>query len=174
MLYLLQATSIERPHTDFREDSMSNPRSTASIRGHPLHPMIIPFPIACFVGALVCDVISVNTPNPFWTTASLYLIGAGLVMAALAAILGLIDFFGEPRIRQLTDAWLHAGANVIAVLIEAYNFYIRYYWGGPGTAPNGLLLSAAVVIILLFSGWKGWGMVYKHHVAVADIAGPRE
>src|SRR4051812_39347931 len=47
-------------------------------------------------------------------------------MATVAAVLGLIAFFGEPRIRDLSDAWLHAGANVLAVLIELYNFYMRY------------------------------------------------
>jgi hypothetical protein len=40
--------------------------------------------------------------------------------------LGLVDFFGEPKIRALSDAWWHAGANVLAVLLELYNFYIRY------------------------------------------------
>jgi uncharacterized membrane protein len=147
---------------------MANPRSTASIGGHPLHPMIIPFPIACFVGAFVCDLVMLQSSDPFWMRASLYLLGAGLVMAALAAVLGLIDFFGEQRIRALSDAWLHAGANVLAVLIEVYNFYLSYT--APDSKSNiGLILSLIVVCILLFSGWKGWGMVYKHHVAVSDV-----
>lgn len=148
---------------------MTNPRSTASIGGHPLHPMIIPFPIVCFVGALICDLISMQTTNLFWATASLYLIGAGLVMAAVAATLGLIDFFGEPRIRALSDAWWHAGANILAVLLELYNFYLRYGGTEPRVPTTGLVISLIVVCILLFSGWKGWGMVYKHHVAVSDV-----
>jgi uncharacterized membrane protein len=91
-------------------------------------------------------------------------------MAAVAALLGLIDFFGEPKIRALSDAWMHAGANVLAVLLELYNFYIRYT--GSGSLTTGLVISLIVVCILLFSGWKGWGMVYKHHVAVSDVAEP--
>jgi uncharacterized membrane protein len=150
------------------ELAMANPRSTASIGGHPLHPMVIPFPIASFVGAFLCDLVMLNNASPFWQTAALYLLGAGIVMAAVAAVLGLIDFFGEPRIRALSDAWMHAGANVLAVVIEAYNFYIRY--AGTGSKNTGLILSLIVVCILLFSGWKGWGMVYKHHVAVSDVA----
>ena len=146
---------------------MSNPRSTASIGGHPLHPMIIPFPIVCFVGTFVCDLVMLQSSDPFWRTAALYLLAAGLIMAAVAALLGLIDFFGEPRIRALSDAWLHAGANVLAVLLELYNFYMRYT--GTGSQNTGLILSLIVVCILLFSGWKGWGMVYKHHVAVSDV-----
>jgi uncharacterized membrane protein len=99
---------------------MANPKSTASIAGHPIHPMLIPFPIAFFVSTFVCDLIFWRTGNPGWVTASIWLLGAGLVMAALAAVVGLIDVLGEPRIRALNDAWYHAGGNVVAVLIEAY------------------------------------------------------
>jgi len=150
---------------------MPNPRSTASIGGHPLHPMIIPFPIVCFVGTFVCDLIMLQSSDPFWMRASLYLLGTGLIMAAVAAVLGLIDVFGDVQIRNLSDAWWHAGANILAVLIELYNFYVRYSAPDPkSNAP--LIMSLIVVCILLFSGWKGWGMVYKHHVAVADVADP--
>jgi uncharacterized membrane protein len=90
-------------------------------------------------------------------------------MAALAAVVGLIDVFGDERIRDLTDVWLHAGGNVIAVIIEAYNFYLRVTEGADAVLPLGIILSAIVVVILLFTGWKGWEMVYRHHVGVADI-----
>ena len=148
---------------------MTNPRSTASIGGHPLHPMVIPFPIVCFVGAFVCDLVMLQSTDPFWMRASLYLLGAGLVMAAVAAVLGLIDVFGDDRIKNLSDAWWHAGANILAVVIELYNFYLRYSTTDM-KSKTGLILSLIVVCILLFSGWKGWGMVYKHHVAVSDVA----
>jgi uncharacterized membrane protein len=71
----------------------TNPRSTASIAGHPLHPMLIPFPIAFFVAAFVCDLAFWQTGNTLWPTASLWLIGAGLAMAALAAVVGATDVF---------------------------------------------------------------------------------
>ena len=146
----------------------SNPMSTAKIAGHPLHPMIIPFPIVFFVTTFVCDVVFWQTGNAAWATASLWLLGAGLVMAALAALAGLTDFLGEQRIRDLSDAWWHAGGNVVAVLIELYNFYTRYAHGSAAVVPTGLVLSLIVVLILLFTGWKGWEMVYRHRVGVAD------
>ena len=147
---------------------MSNPHSTAQIAGHPIHPMLIPFPIAFFVSTFVCDLVFWRTGNPEWATATVWLLGAGLVMAALAAIMGLIDVFGDQRIRDLSDAWWHAGGNVIAVLLELYNFYIRYQGGAAAIVPKGLVLSLVVVCILLFTGWKGWEMVYRHHVGVVD------
>lgn len=147
---------------------MTNPRSTAQIAGHPIHPMLIPFPIAFFVATFLCDLVFWRTGNGSWVTATLWLLGAGLVMAALAAIAGVIELAGEPRIRSLRDAWLHAGANVLAVLIELYNWFIRYSTGAEAVVPTGLILSLIVVLILLFSGWKGWEMVYRHRVGIAD------
>lgn len=97
---------------------MPNPRSTAQIAGHPLHPMLIPFPIAFFVAAFACDLAFLQSSNAMFATASKWLIGAGLVMAALAAVMGLIDFLGDEQIRTFSTAQWHAGGNVLAVLIE--------------------------------------------------------
>jgi len=142
-----------------------NPKSTAQIAGHPIHPMVIPFPIACFVLAFVSDLAIWRTGNDFWVNASLWLLGIGLIMAAVAAVAGLIDVMGDNQIQSLSDAWLHAGGNVIAVLIQLYNWYMRYEGGS--VVPTGLILSLVVVLILLFTGWKGWEMVYRHRVGVS-------
>ena len=147
---------------------MANPRSTASIAGHPIHPMLIPFPIAFFVATFACDLIFRWTGDVGWVTASVWLLGAGLVMAALAAVVGVIDVVGERRIRALNDVWYHAGGNVLAVVLELYNWYARYTSGEAAVLPTGLVLSLIVVCILLFTGWKGWELVYRHHVGVAD------
>ena len=147
---------------------MTNPHSTASIAGHPIHPMLIPFPIAFFVSTFVCDLVFWRTGNAAWATAATWLLGAGIVMAALAAVAGLTDFLGEQRIRALNAAWWHAGGNVIVVLIELYNWYARYSEGTAAIVPKGLVLSLVVVCILLFTGWRGWEMVYRHRVGIAD------
>jgi uncharacterized membrane protein len=150
------------------EPPMPNPKSTAQIAGHPLHPMLIPFPIACFVLTFISDIAFWNTANAFWATASLWLLRVGLIMAALAAVMGLIDVLGDVQIRNLSDAWLHAGGNFLAVVIELYNWYLRYAHGNPSVVPTGLILSLVVVLLLLFTGWKGWEMVYRHRVGVTD------
>jgi uncharacterized membrane protein len=148
--------------------AIRNPKSTAQIAGHPLHPMLIPFPVAFLVATLVCDLIFWRTGNPGWSTAALYLLGAALVMAALAAVAGLIDFFGDDRIRDLSAAWHHMLGNVVAVLLSLINWYRRYESGDAAVLPTGLLISLLVVLILLYTGWRGWEMVYRHRVAVAD------
>jgi uncharacterized membrane protein len=150
------------------EAVMPNPVSTANVFGHPIHPMLIPFPIAFFVGAFASDLASWASGSPAWATASLWLIGAGLAMAALAAIAGLVDFLGDRRIRNIRGAWLHAIGNVAVVLVQLFSFYWRYRYGTAGVVPLGLTLSAAVVCVLIFTGWMGWEMVYRHRVAVYD------
>jgi uncharacterized membrane protein len=89
-------------------------------------------------------------------------------MAALAAIAGATDVFGDTRIRALNDVWWHAGGNVLVVLIELYNWYARYSEGAAAIVPMGIILSLIVTCVLLFTGWKGWEMVYRHRVGVAD------
>jgi uncharacterized membrane protein len=152
---------------------MPNPKSTANIAGHPIHPMLIPFPIAFFVGAFVCDLVFWSNSNAAFGTAATWLLGAGLIMAALAAVTGFIEIMGEPRIRALNDVWWHAGGNVVVVLIELYNWSIRYNDGNNVIVPTGFILSLIAVGILLFTGWKGWEMVYRHRVGVTDESDTR-
>jgi uncharacterized membrane protein len=146
-----------------------NPVSTANIGDHPLHPMLIPFPIAFLVGALASDLAFWGTGDAFWARASMWLIGAAIVMALLAATAGFTDFLAEPRIRRLSDAWYHMLGNLTAVALAVINFFVRFAQGSEvGILPWGLVLSAIVVCILLFTGWKGWEMVYRYRVAVFD------
>ena len=152
---------------------MANPRSTASIAGHPIHPMLIPFTIAFFIATFVCDLVFWQTANASWATATIWLLGAGLVMAGLAAVAGLIDVLGDAQIRASHDAWWHAGGNVVVVLIELYNWYARYTEGTAAVVPKGLILSLIVVCILEFTGWKGWDMVYRGRVGIADAPDTR-
>ena len=153
---------------------MPNPRSTASIGDHPVHPMLIPFPIAFFIATLVCDLAFWRTGNSDWFAASQWLLGAGIVMALLAAIAGLIDLLGEPRIRALREVWWHAGGNLLLVLIQIWNWYLRHSEGAVAVLPTGLILSVVAVLLMLFTGWMGWQMVYRDHVGVSDEAGPKD
>lgn len=145
---------------------MSTSDSTAKIANHPIHPMLVSFPIAAFVGTLVADIAYLQTRDVFWFTASKYLLGAGLVMAALAAIAGLIDFIGSNRVRSLTAAWIHAFGNVAIVGIELWNLLLR---ATPEAVPGmGIALSSLAVVVLFVTGWMGWEMVYRQKVAVED------
>jgi uncharacterized membrane protein len=150
----------------------NNPKSTASIAGHPIHPMLIPFPVAFLVTALVTDIVFWRTGYEIWATASTWFLGAGVVMALVAALFGFTDFLGDARIRDISAAWQHLIGNLIAVLLAFINWVIRYNSGAAdGVFPWGFWISLLTVLLLLFNGWKGWEMVYRYHVGVADSPG---
>jgi uncharacterized membrane protein len=144
-----------------------NPRSTASLIGHPIHPMLVPFPIVFFISAFVSDLLLVRGGSAAWAEASIWLLGAGVVTALLAALAGFTDFLGERRIRALRDAWMHMLGNLVAVAIEAVNLLLRL--DNPEfAASTGVILSGIVVGLLAFTGWKGGELVFRHRVGVRD------
>lgn len=145
-----------------------NPSSTAKIAGHPLHPMVIPFPIAFFVSTLVTDILYLSTGRAGFASASVWLLGAGIAGALLAAVLGFTDFLGDRRIRSLQQAWMHMVGNLAAVVLEAVNLYLRASGVANVVSGGEVALSAIVVVLLLFNGWMGWEMVYRGHVGVVD------
>ena len=144
-----------------------NPHSTAKIGGHPIHPMLIPFPIVCFILTFVCDILYVRGDTGV-AGPSNWLLIIGLVMAALAALAGLTDFFGDKRI-QGADAIKHMLANVTAVVLEIVNLVLRFN-NPDAIASTGVYISGLVVLILLYSGWKGGDLVYRHGMGVHDSA----
>ena len=148
-----------------------NPRSTAKVFGHPIHPMLVGYPIAFFTATFVSDIVYVLTRDGFWPTASLYLLIAGVVTALGAALAGFTDFFGDRRIRALSHAWQHMIGNLLVVLLSLANLLLRL--GGAETAvlPLGLGLSALVTLLLVFTGWRGGDLVYRHRIGIPDEPG---
>lgn len=145
-----------------------NPRSTARFAGHPIHPMLIPYPLAFLFGALASDLLFWRSEEAFWAQASFYLLAAGIVTALLAAVAGFTDFLGDRRIRALGHARQHMIGNLAAVTIAIVNLVLRL--GDPAGAilPAGLACSAATGLILVFTGWLGGELVFRHRVGVAD------
>jgi uncharacterized membrane protein len=150
------------------EINTRNPISSANIGGHTIHPILITLPIGFWVATFLADLGFWWTRAEGWATAAMWLLGVAVVTAALAAIAGLMDFIGDARIRALNEAWHHAIGNVLAVLISLFSFYWRYSHGVAGVLPVGLVSSLLVVGIILFTGWKGGEMVFRHGVAVRD------
>ena len=142
---------------------MTDLKATVTIAGHPLHPILVTLPIGLFVAALAADIAYVADGSPGWALASRWLLGGGLAGALLAALAGFADFAGNTDIRALRDAWLHLFANLTVVMIEGVNLILRL----PEAAVAGsfgIALSALAVAVLMFSGWKGGEMVFRHGV----------
>src|SRR3954471_17500016 len=99
------------------DDLTKDAPSTAAVGGHPIHPMLIPFPIAFLCGALATDLAFWGTGDSFWARNSFWLLAAGLVTGVLAALFGLIDFLTIPRARSLAAAWVHFIGNDVVLIL---------------------------------------------------------
>jgi uncharacterized membrane protein len=135
--------------------------------------MLVPFPIAFLIGALLVDLAFLNTRDAFWAVAGAWLVGAGVAGGTLAALACLTDFLGSRRVRALSVAWVHFFGNAAAVALTILNLYLRTTAPSATDAvlPWGLALSAAVVAILAVTGWLGWELVYQHTASIAAAEG---
>ena len=142
--------------------------STAALFRHPIHPTLIPFPIASLIGALVTDIAFRATNNGFWADVSFWLLLAGVVTGAVAAIPGMIDFSTIDRVRSLTSAWVPAGGNVVALTLAIINLSLR--WSDPvaGAQGWGLALSLVTVALLGVTGWLGGELSYRHRIGAIN------
>jgi uncharacterized membrane protein len=144
--------------------------SPASIGGHPIHPMIIPFPIALWVFSLIADVIYLWRGNPMWRHyVAFYALLGGIIGAAAAAVPGFIDWLSLKNPEVVKIANWHARLNVIALLIFASSFYLRTDSGAAfvsGSYTIPIALSVLGVILISISGYLGGELVFKHGVAV--------
>lgn len=144
---------------------------TASIAKHPIHAMLVPFPIGLWVFSLVADVIAMSRwGNASWTDAARYTMAGGIVGAILAAAAGLVDFFTlkGATVRRLGIA--HLTLNVVILAMFVVNLLVRTL----GHASSAVTVSMSVVAVLLLgaSGWLGGELVYVHGVAVEAASEP--
>lgn len=150
------------------DDNLGFPKSTAQIAGHPIHPMLVGFPIAFFLSALASDVAHVATGEERWAHTSAWLLGAGLVSSVGAAAAGMADYLGDSRVRRSKVATIHMVGNVAAVALETANFLIRKGGDAPDAVrPAGLSLSAISAGILGVTAALGGSLVYKQRVGVS-------
>lgn len=141
-------------------------RSTASVGGHPIHPMGVPLPITFLITLPLSDVAFLVTGDLFWPRVSWWLAVLGVLTGLGAALVGLVDFLTVRRVREHRDGWLHAGFNVLAVLLTFGNIYLRGTDPAMGILPWGILLSAAAALCVTVAGWFGGELVYRHQIGV--------
>jgi uncharacterized membrane protein len=147
---------------------VANLRSTARIGKHPIHPMLVPFPIVCFIGTLLTDLAYWRTAEMMWADFSAWLVTVGVIMGFLAAIAGLVDFLSNRLIRAQAPAWPHFIGNAVVLILATINMLVHTRDGWTSVVPWGLILSAVVVLLMLVTGWLGGALVYRHGVGVVE------
>ena len=148
-------------------------RSTASIAGHAIHPMLITIPAGAFLLTLIFDLVHMAHGDATWWLATRPVLVVGVIGGLVAAIPGLIDLAtvvpeGEPRRTGL----LHMAINLVVVVVFAMNAWQRWAFDGDvatmGTRTPGIALTLIGAGLLMVSGWLGWTLVQTWHVGVNE------
>ncbi len=142
--------------------------SKAAIAGHPIHPMLIPFPLAMLSLVPVTDIVFAVTDYVFWAWVSYYLLWGGIITAAVAGLVGMVDFIGVPRVRSVRAGWAHMLLNLAIVALSVVNLILRANNIYMDIVPSGLILSVVAFGLLIASGWFGGELSYRYRVGVAD------
>lgn len=140
-------------------------RSVASYKSHPLHPMLIAFPIAFLVGAFVCNVVGWAAGSEAWWRTGAWLAVAGMISAVVAAVPGVIDYIyaippGSSAKRRAT--W-HMSVNLAAVALFLVAWIVR---GSAEASPTAVTMLLELVALGLLSsgGWMGGTLVYRNFI----------
>ncbi|WOD40243.1 DUF2231 domain-containing protein [Nodosilinea sp. E11] len=145
--------------------------SSVAIFGHPIHPIIVIFPVAFLSAAAGTDLGYLLTQDFFWARAGVWLLGLGVLAGVGAAVTGMADFIKIPRVRNRRAGWAHMVLNIGAMVLSLINVLLRLGDPAAPIVPLGLILSCTVAVLLLASGWFGGELTFRHKVG---IVGPGE
>jgi uncharacterized membrane protein len=140
--------------------------SRAKLFGHPIHQMLIVFPLGLLAMALIFDIIHLASGNGYWSEIAYWMIAAGLISGLVAAPFGFIDWLAIPAgTRAKRIGALHGGGNLVVVVLYAASWLMRR---GAPQEPMMIAygLSFAGGILALFTGWLGGELVDRLSVGV--------
>lgn len=144
--------------------------SKAKLLGHPVHPMLIVFPLGLLATAVAFDIVGLVQSDGAWFGISYWMIAAGIIGGLLAAVFGLIDWWAiRSGTRAKRIGLLHGGVNVLVVLLFIGSWLMRRSApANPGSAP--LTLSFIAIVLALVGGWLGGELVDRLGVGVDNGA----
>ncbi len=138
----------------------------ATVAGHPIHPMLVTFPIGCFVAAVVCDIISIWAGPVFWAAMSTWLLLFGIVGALLAAFFGFVDYLTAPMsVSAKSQAAWHMTLNVAVIIVFGVACAIRFL---DHTSVAGYWLTGLGIVVLGIAGFLGGSVAHKHLVGSSE------
>lgn len=139
-------------------------KSKANIQTHPIHPLLIPFPIAFLMGTLLFDLLAIITPGKnFWQTGQ-YLEAAGIISALVTAVPGIIDYkyTVPPQSSAKKRAVKHGLVNTAMLVIFLIAFLLRT----DDSSIPVLALEAGGAVLLCIAGWMGGTLVHRNQIGI--------
>lgn len=140
--------------------------SRVKLAGHPVHPMLVVFPLGLLGTAVIFDIIYLISDNSQWTAAAYYMIGAGLIGGLAAALFGWIDWAAIPRGTRAKRIGLwHGLGNVGVLTLFVVSWVFRR--GNPALPPTGAIVASfSAIALIVIAAWLGGEMVYRLGVGV--------
>ncbi|MGQ3888556.1 DUF2231 domain-containing protein [Legionella sp. CNM-1927-20] len=136
-----------------------------SIAGHPIHPMLIHFPVAALIGLIGTDSAYIYTHDFFWARAGIWLAGIGALGGAISGLAGLIDLIIVARIRNMITAWCHAIFAVVMLSLASLNWLFRF--NHPTyLLPWGIYMTFLTAFLISLTSFFGGRLVYEYGVGV--------
>ncbi|EDZ99738.1 conserved hypothetical protein [Burkholderia sp. H160] len=145
--------------------------SAVALVGHPIHVMMVHFPIAFVVATLGVDVIYWWTGDPFWVRAGLWAAGFAFWSGVAASAVGTAELLLVRGIRLKEASWSHAVAAMTLVALAGANWGVRLLYPDQ-ILPHGLVLSVLSSVMTGFAGWHGGKLVFDHGVGI--LVSPKE
>lgn len=155
----------DHPNPHIREVAEKDIGSAIAVAGHPIHAMLVHFPIAFVIATLGIDVFYWFTGDAFWLDVGVWSAGAAFLFGVLAAIVGTLELLAVPGIRVRVASWNHAIAAMVMLAIAGTNAGLRLYWPEL-VLPNGLMLSVLASLATAFAGWHGGKLIFDHGVGL--------
>lgn len=140
--------------------------SRVAILGHPVHPMLIHFPVAALLGLVATDLAYIFTADPFWARAGLWLSGIGALGGWVSGMAGLVDLTTVAKIRRLVSAWCHAILAVMLLSLATFNWLLRVGEPELRILPWGVYISLLTALLIAITGVFGGRLVYEYAVGV--------
>jgi uncharacterized membrane protein len=144
--------------------------SRAKLLGHPIHQMLIVFPLGLLATAILFDLLAIALSEGYWSELAYWMIAAGVVTGLLAAPFGTIDWLTIPSgTRAKRIGAIHGAGNVVVVLLFGVSWLLR---GGAPSTPSSLALTLSFAGggLALVTGWLGGELVDRLGVGVDDGA----
>jgi uncharacterized membrane protein len=139
--------------------------SAVAVVGHPIHVMMVHFPIAFVIATFGVDVFYWWSGDAFWVRVSLWSAGFTFWTGIAASIVGTGELLLVPGIRLREASWSHAIAAMTLVAITGANWGLRLHYP-ESILPHGLLLSGLAAAMAGFAGWHGGKLVFDHGIGV--------
>ena len=156
------------PQTPRSDDNLA---SRVAVAGHPLHAMMVAFPIAFLTAAVGTDLAWIVLQDAFWARMSLWLIGAGAFMGLLAGVAGTIELLLIPGVRRRGASWSHFVAAIMLLSVAFTNWFWRLDQGNDAILPWGLALTLLAAAFVGVAGWLGGNLVFDHQIGIIQEDG---